>query len=289
MLKKILLGLLLMIVVMLLFLQFYIPDLPAGYGKVETELFVGETDQQPLIVGFGGGEGGNAWASDYWKSTRDRFIDEGYAFLAIGYFGRDNTSGVLDRISLNAIYDSIMKVAQHPKIDQRKIALIGGSKGAELILNLASRYPEFTSVVAIVPSHVSFPATTILSATSSWNYNDEQIPFVPMTWAATPAAMKQDLHKAFSIMLEDDEAVKNAEIPVEKVNGSILFLSATEDELCPSMQMSEKMMERLEQQKFTHFYQHIAIEGGHTEPLKHFDTVFNFLSSHFKDNSSRKK
>lgn len=283
MLKKIALVFLLLIVVLFLFLQFYIPGLPENYGKIDTELFLGESDNQPLIVGFGGGEGGNAWASEYWKSTRDQFIDEGYAFLAIGYFGRDNTSEVLDRISLNAIYDSIMKVARNPKINQQKIALIGGSKGAELILNLASRYPEFTSVVAIVPSHVSFPATTILSATSSWNYNNEQVPFVPMTWSATPAALKQDLHGAFSIMLEDDEAVKTAEIPVEKINGPILFLSATEDELWPSKKMSERMMERLEQQKFTHSYQHIAIKGGHTEPLNHFDTIFSFLNTHFKE------
>ena len=283
MLRKIFLVLVLLLVALFLFFQFYVPGLPENYGKIDTDLFLGESNDQPLIVGFGGGEGGNAWASEYWADTRNQFLDSGYAFLAIGYFGMSNTSDALDRISLNAIYDSIMKLALHPKINRQKIALIGGSKGAELILNLASRYPEFTSVVAIVPSHVSFPATTILSATSSWNFNEEQVPFVPMTWAATPSAMKQDLHSAFSIMLQDDNAVKKAEIPVENINGSVLFLSATEDELWPSELMSEKMMNRLERHDFPYFYNHIPIEGGHTEPLNHFDEIFSFLKNHFKE------
>ena len=109
---------------------------------------------------IGGGEGGNAWASDYWKELRNEFIKKGYAFLAIGYFGMENTPAFLDRISLNAIHDSIVNIAKNPKINRNKIALIGGSKGGELVLNLASRYQDINAVVAIVTSHVSFPALT---------------------------------------------------------------------------------------------------------------------------------
>lgn len=39
--------------------------LPARYGKVATELFLGGGDGQPLLVGLGGAEGGNAWASGH--------------------------------------------------------------------------------------------------------------------------------------------------------------------------------------------------------------------------------
>ena len=55
--------------------------------NVEAILYLGKGEKQPLVVGFGGSEGGNAWSSDYWKKTRDQFIERGYAFLAIGYLG----------------------------------------------------------------------------------------------------------------------------------------------------------------------------------------------------------
>lgn len=264
------------------FLEFYTPALPQNHGKLDMELFLGDSTNQPLLVGFGGGEGGNAWASDYWKETREKFLEEGYAFLAIGYFGQENTAEHLDRIPLEGIYDSIMKVAELPALRKDKIALIGGSKGAELILNLASRYKEFSSVVAIVPGHASFPALSPMANTSSWTYLGEEVPFVPATYGAVPAMMNGDLLEAFSIMLEDESAVKAARIEVEKIEGSILFLSAKEDEMWPSTEMSNHMMESLKAADFQYEYAHIAFEGGHTEPLNHLDLVFTFLAEHFR-------
>ena len=40
-------------------------------------------------------------------------------------------------------------------------------------------------------------------------------------------------------------------------------------------------MARLENYKFQYTKEHVAIEGGHGEPLKHFDLVFDFLEKHF--------
>ncbi len=36
------------------------PELPENYGKIESRLYLGEGENQPLIVGLGGAEGGNA-------------------------------------------------------------------------------------------------------------------------------------------------------------------------------------------------------------------------------------
>jgi len=35
--------------------------------NTESVLYLGKGNNQPLIVGLGGSEGGNAWTSDYWK------------------------------------------------------------------------------------------------------------------------------------------------------------------------------------------------------------------------------
>ena len=126
-------------------------DLPENQGKVQSGLFMGEGENKPLVVGLGGGEGGNTWASDRWKFTRDKFIKDGYAFLALGYFGVEGTPDHLDRISIEAVHQAIIDATRNPKINGKRIALIGGSKGAELALLLASHYSDINCVVALVP------------------------------------------------------------------------------------------------------------------------------------------
>lgn len=265
-----------------LFLENYTPTIDKNHGKIQTRLYLGNSENQPLIVGFGGSEGGNAWDSDYWKPTRDKFIEKGYAFLAIEYFGSKETSNNLDRISLDAIHDSIVKIAKNPKINSTKIAVIGGSKGGELVLNLASKYNDIQAVIAIVPSHVSFPALTALGLTSSWTFKGTEVPFVPIPYKAFPALTSGELLKSFNIMLEDKIAEEKATIQVEKINGSIFLLSANNDEYWPSTKMSNKIMERLNNKKFKNHSEHIAINGGHSEPLKHFDLIFDFLDKYFQ-------
>lgn len=251
--------------------------------NVNAELYIGKGNNQPLIVGFGGGEGGNAWASDYWKSTRDKFVKQGYAMLAIGYFGMKGTPEKLDRVSLNDIFYAIQKASKHHQIDGKKIALIGGSKGAELALNLAARYDEIGAVVAIVPSHVSFPALTMTMGHSSWVYNGGEIPYMPANERVIKPALKGDLHSVFSIILENAEMEKKAVIPVEDINGPIFIMSAKNDEMWPSYEMSEKIVNRLRVHNFNHFYEHHVSAGGHGSPLKSFDKIFAFLDKNFKN------
>jgi hypothetical protein len=102
-----------------LFSSFYKPSFPNHYGKVDARLYLSDSMDQPLIVAFGGSQGGNAWTEDYWAEMRNRFIKEGYAVLSIGYFNTTNTPEALDRISLNAIYDTIKSASNHPNINKR--------------------------------------------------------------------------------------------------------------------------------------------------------------------------
>jgi len=285
MLKRTLKILLCFIIIILLavfiFLETYTPSLSENHGKVQTRLYLGESENQPLIVGFGGSEGGNAWDSDFWKPTRDEFLSKGYAFLAIGYFGSKETPKNLDRISLDAIHDAIVEISKNPKIDTEKTALIGGSKGGELVLNLASYFDDIDAVVAISPSHVSFPAVTMMSNTSSWTLNNKELPYAPAPYSAVPAMISGNHLEAYRIILVDKKAERKALIPVERINGSILLLSASKDEAWPSTKMSNKIIQRLKRNDFKNYYKHVVIEGGHTEPTKHFDLVFDFFEKTF--------
>lgn len=253
----------------------------ARQAGVQSILFTGKNPNQPLLVGLGGSEGGNAWATARWKKTRDMFLDSGYAFLAIGYFGAEGAPDQLDRIALEDVHQAIAEALENPVVDDGRVAVIGGSKGAELALLLASVYPDIACVVSIVGCHAAFPALTLSASTSSWSYQGKEVPFVPAPWRAVPAIVKRDMRCAFEIMLEDTTAVNRALIKVENIRGPILCLSATKDEMWPSTEMSEAIMKRLDDKQFPYAHKHIAVEGGHTEPLDNFPDILKFLQEHY--------
>lgn len=104
---------------------------------------------------------------------------------------------------------------------------------------------------------------------------------MPVNDEAVPYLMKGDLRGAFEAMRTDAAAEQSALIKVENINGPILLMAATADEVCPTTPMSVKMISRLKSKQFKYPFEHIAIEGGHAEPLKHFDRVFKFLEDNF--------
>lgn len=262
--------------------RFDTETLPPRHGKVDAELFVRAGARRPLLVGLGGGEGGNAWATDAWKEQRERFLDQGYAMLAVGYFGTPNSPRQLDRISLDGVHAAIVQAARDPSVDGRCIALVGGSRGAELALLLASHYPDIDAVVAIVPGSAVFPALTDAMTTPGFSFHDQPLPFVPMTWSATPDLLVGNLRGAFETIMQDHAAMQRAAIAVERINGPLLFVSAAQDETWPSKEMGDAMMRRLKARGFRHHAEHLVVRGGHGEPLDEFPKMEAFLQRHFR-------
>lgn len=248
---------------------------------VDAILYTGKGKSQPLVVGLGGAEGGNAWATDHWKNRRDEFLAKGYAFLAVGYFGGKNTPKILDRIAIENVHNAILAAKKHININPKQVAVIGGSRGADLALLLGSYYKDISCVIAMSASHVAFPGHTQDFATSCWTYQGLELPFVPVNDASIPFLMKKDLHGAFKTMLQDTLAEKNSRIKVENINGAILLLTGKADEIIPASEMAEKMVDQLKKANFKHTFQHLAFEGSHAEPTQHFDRIFEFLGKNF--------
>ena len=265
-----------------LFLELYSPPLSQNNGKVDARLFIGESENQPLIVAFGGSQGRNTWTEHYWAEKRTELLNRGYAVLSIGYFMTENTPETLDRISLNAIRDTIISISDHPKIDKNKIALLGSSRGAELVLNLASRYKDFDAVVALVPSHVNFPSLTPAANTSAWTVDGNELSYVGISYSAIAAALRGESLKAIEKTLENLDDSAASIIPVEDISGPILLLSAKNDALWPSKYMSDKIVSRLIKNDFQYHFEHFSFDGGHHDTRKHFDKVLLFLDNHFK-------
>lgn len=279
--KRIALGIVAVLIALFIYLATYRPPLSERHGRLDTKLYLSDSLHQPLIVAFGGGSGGNDWARHYLKEKRDEFLRRGYGILAIGYFKSGEAPDALDRISLNAISDTILHIARrNPQIDTNKIVLMGGSKGGELVLNLASRFDYIKGVIALSTSHVSFPALTMYANTSSWTYQDAEVPYVPAPVSTIGPALKGDLYGAFSMMLADTAAVRHAAIEVEKINGPIIIISPAQDEQWPSASMGEQLEKRLREKNFSYPFEHHIVPGTHVEPLTHFEKVYRFLEEH---------
>lgn len=265
-----------------IFLKFYTPPLSPNYGKVDAQLFIGDLEKQPLIVAFGGSQGGNTWTEEYWADMRTKFLDQGYAVLSIGYFNTQRTPETLDRISLNAIYDTIKSRSNNPKINKDKIMLLGTSRGGELVLNLASMYNEFDAVVALVPAHMRFPAASVSSNTSAWTFDGKELSYLPIPFSAIVTSLAGKKEMAWRIIMANEKNNPEAGIKVEKINCPILLLSAKNDETWPSQYMCDRIVNRLKTNNYKYYYEHISFDGGHYVMKQHFDKVFNFVDDHFK-------
>jgi len=249
-------------------------------GIVDYKLFLAAEERRPIVVALGGSEGGMVYASKETQDLRDSILSRGYHFLAIGYFGTSNTPDILDRISLDAIYDTINSVSQQSFIDQKQIALFGGSRGGELVLNIASRYPDIAAVMATVPSHVTLPARFGWNEVYSWTFKGEEVPWITASDEARAIINDGDFYGGFSKIIENpqSESVTEAAIEVENINAPVLFVSSREDEIWPSTLMVDSMIERLEKNNFQHFYQHVELEGGHAAFTKNYEVILGFLN-----------
>jgi uncharacterized protein len=207
-----LLGLLAVVYVVYVVYSFDTETLPERHGQVDSQLYAPAGPARPLLVGLGGAEGGNGWTRKRWLAQRERFAAQGYAFLALGYFGLPNTPEKLDRIALDGVHRAIRQAQSDPAVSELCVILIGGSKGAELALTLAAHYPDIAAVVALAPGDTVFPAHTDAMNTSSWSIDGQPLPFAPIPWSATLDLISGNLLAVMDSALAGDQAAA-AQIP----------------------------------------------------------------------------
>jgi dienelactone hydrolase len=193
------------------------------------------------------------------------FAENGFPTLALGYFKTKRTPEYLDMVPLEYFDQPIWWLTKNEYIQGGKIVVIGESKGAELALLLASRKPEISGVVAFVPSAVVFQGMPKVPwpPRSSWSSMGKPIPFVPYNISNLPD--KKNVLSIYRNSLKQQEAVKKALIPVNKIKGPVLLFSAADDGIWPSVEMSDMIMRSLKDQKFGYAYEHITYDNaGHT-------------------------
>lgn len=230
---------------------------------------------RPAVLALGGAGGGLS------EGAAETFASEGFAALALAYFGLDGLPSELVEIPLEYFEGAIAWLQRHPMVDAGRVAVVGNSKGGELALLLGAAYPgEVGAVVgyaasAVVWQGIAFDREVYYGGPRSpWALRGRSVPFV--AWARPGAAEMIRMTESFledrpistrdfyERALRDETAVAAAGIPVEKIEGPVMLISGTDDRLWPSTRLSEMAIERLEAHDRPFPREHLRYEGaGH--------------------------
>ena len=198
----------------------------------------------------------------------------GYASLALGYFGLEGLPPSLDSIPLEYFAGAIASLRRQEAVRDDFVGVVGASRGGELALLLGATFPQIRAVVAYVPSGVVHSGLSRSGDDGrpgpAWTHKGAPLPWLQqgnratdnhcVDWSESPVAMTP----VFKSSLRDAQAVARAMIPVERINGPVLMISGTDDQMWPSTALAELAMARLAEHGHRFPFEHLVNEGaGH--------------------------
>jgi uncharacterized protein len=180
-------------------------------------------------------------------------VPEGFACLALAYFNTPDTQPTLVEVPLERIERGLRWMGDHPRVSPHaaRIAIVGGSKGGELSLLVATTYPNLVGpVVAYTPSSLVWAGIDFSqprgSMRSSWSLTGQPLPFVPYPAGVGPSSSDRGMSvlPIYDRGLENIAAVDQAIIPIERATGPVLLISGGDDRMWPAQRMCEMVVDR---------------------------------------------
>ena len=220
----------------------------------------------PAVVVLGGSEGALVGAD----LKAALLASHGIAALALAYFGAEGRPTELVDVPLEYAREGLRWLDRHPDVTTGAVGVVGGSRGAELALLLATTFREVRCVVACAPSNVAWGGVgpTVASGAPAWTLGGRPIPPVkpwrPELLDEVYATEPVRLRRLADDVLADDEAVRVAEIPIERTAGPVLLISGEDDEMWPSTRMADALLRRAELEEPRYPTSHLHYAGaGH--------------------------
>jgi dienelactone hydrolase len=199
-------------------------------------------DVFPAAVVLGGSGGGYRGAD----TTAALLASRGIASLALAYFGLPGLPPGLTEVPLEYFATALRWLAARPEVEGNP-AVMGQSRGAELALLLGATFSEVGAVVALAPSSVvwgSFgpgsgpevPAWTLEGCPVAWMRSSDDA-----AWAEVDKTSPIVSTPGFLAELRNAEAVRVAQIRIERASCPILMISGEDDAMWPSTLMAEQV------------------------------------------------
>lgn len=213
-------------------------------------------EPRPVIVVLHGADGGVEASRRYGP----KLASLGYAVVGLPYYSPDwaqygppkaipELPGSFIDIRIDQIAELRDWLRTRQDVDADRIALFGGSKGAEFALIAASRYPWITSVVALAPSDLVWEGWGLEmveaeGTRSSFSFQGQPLPFMPYVGfveglLAGPSADLLKIHEDGRAAHPEREAA--ARIPVEDFPGPIMLVAGDADREWRSGQMARNI------------------------------------------------
>ncbi|HTU09832.1 MAG TPA: acyl-CoA thioester hydrolase/BAAT C-terminal domain-containing protein [Allosphingosinicella sp.] len=214
--------------------------------------------RHPALLILGGSEGGTEGV----RRLAAPFAAQGYAVLALTYFGAEGVPQNLDQIPLEYFATGLAWLAARAEVDPARLGVYGISKGGEAALLVASRNPRVRATVAGVPSNVTWQGIIrpAWDNRSSWSEGGRPLPHLAYDFSRGFTSIYALYEGALANLAQH----RDAEIPVERINGAVLLISGRADRLWPSSAMSDAVVARLRAHDFRFPVQHLAFDdAGH--------------------------
>ncbi|WNV90163.1 acyl-CoA thioesterase/bile acid-CoA:amino acid N-acyltransferase family protein [Umezawaea sp. Da 62-37] len=223
-----------------------------------------DDDMHPGVIVLGGSEGG------LHELDAALLAGHGFVALALAYFGAPGLPEGLVDVPLEYFGTAVSYLSARAG----EIGVIGGSRGGEAALLIGASFPEVRAVVSVVGSGVVTqgvgPRANLLRVlqdeAAPWTWRGDRLPYLPCSVPdALRAAVVDDepvaLRQAFDL---DDGVPEEAVIPVERIRGGVLLLSAGDDRNWPSERLSEIAKRRLDEHEHPFPYEHVSYpDAGH--------------------------
>ena len=198
------------------------------------------TGPHPAVLVVGGSEGGMPARRAAWLAAH------GFAALALAYFRFEDLPPQLENIPLEYFVRAMQWMAARPEIGNARIAVMGGSRGGELALQLGSMSPHIAAVVAYVPSNVRVASCCRQNGMAAWTWQGRPLPYVIPRLQANV------------------EMRVPATIEVENTKGPILMISGESDHIWNSWEMADDVVSRLKGHHFAYSYENLKYpRAGH--------------------------
>ncbi len=213
------------------------------------------------VIVLGGSSGG------LWETRAQILAENGFAALALAYFATESLPPKLNQIPLEYFEKAISFMESETGIC--KLALWGGSRGAEASLILGTLFPNrIHAIAAHVPSSVIYGSLDH-SNQAAWTFQGKPIaPNAPFQYSFETNGESEDLAIAvtpsFLDSMRDKEAFERSAIPVEKLMCPLLLISAEDDQMWPSALFAKQIVDRLARHQSPIYCSHLNYKGvGH--------------------------
>jgi dienelactone hydrolase len=223
------------------------------------------------VIVIGGSEGGSH------DGDARLLAEEGLLAVSLAYFGVPGLPNSLKDIPLETFFRAI-DLLEAQGIATGSIGILGGSRGGEAALLTASHDRRVGAVVSVVGSGIvtqgidydagSLPRI-LASPATPWTLDSQPLSYLPYQVPPdlTERIARQEpvrLREMYASLPRDSDQLATITIPVERIAGAVLLLSAEDDQMWDSSGYSQVAADRLSSHDHRWPWEHVVYPGaGH--------------------------